>query len=399
MAGPLKGIKVIDMSRYIAGPQCCMLLADMGADVIKVERRGRGEDSRELIPFKENGDSRVSLYYTQYNKNKKSLALDLYSDEAKEIITKLLEQADVLVENFRPGTLAKMGFTKERLQEINPGLVVTSISGFGQEGKLRDRAAFDCIGQAMGGLMGITGPENGEPLLAGTWVGDFTTAVYAAFGTVCALYDKKQSGLGNFLDLSLVECVSSILATVIPDYVANGRLQPLRGNRDTVCAPANLFKAKDGYVYFHGGTQPLFKRLCTAMNRMDLLENEKFKTVEARMAQVDEIEAIVQSWCDGFTAEELEALLAEHGLVVGKCRTVKDIVEDEDLKNRQSIIYADYPGVGEIALPGIPVKMSRTPGEFRMRPPLLGEHNEEILKNVCHMTDEEIRHLKEINVI
>ena len=397
--GALDGIKVVDMSRYIAGPYCAMLLGDMGADVIKVERRGKGEDSRELIPFKDNGDEKVSLYYTQYNKNKRSLSVDFRNPESIELLKKLLAKADVLIENFRPGTLDKMGLSKEVLKEINPSLIVTSISGFGQEGEWRDRAAFDCIGQTVGGLMGLTGHAGGDPVLVGTWIGDFTTALYAAFGTVCAIMHQKKTGQGQFLDLCLVECVASVLATVIPDYVANQRIQPLRGNRDTVCAPANLFKCKDGSIYFHGGTAPLWIRLTEAMKRPELREDPRFVTVQDRMAHVEEIEAICQEWMSGFCTKEAEELLVREGIPCGIVATAKDLVESPLLKSREAIVYRDYPGVGEIALPGVVVKMSETPGEVRRRPPMLGEHNEEILHEFLGLTPEEVEELARRKVI
>ena len=397
--GALDGITVIDMSRYIAGPYCSMLLGDMGAEVIKVERREKGEDARALIPFQTNGADKVSLYYTQYNKNKRSLTVDFRNPESIELLKKLIAKADVLVENFRPGTLDKMGLSKEVLQELNPSLVVTSISGFGQEGEYRDRAAFDCIGQVMGGLMGITGPAGGEPVLVGSWIGDFTTALYAAFGTVCALMHQKKTGEGQFLDLCLVECVASILATVIPDYCANGRLQPLRGNRDTVCAPANLFKCKDGSIYFHGGTAPLWIRLTEAMERPELREDPRFVTVEDRMAHVEEIEAICQEWIGGYTTKDAEAMLVKEGIPCGIMATAKDLVESPLLNAREAIVFKEYPGVGEVALPGVVVKMSGTPGEIKRRPPMLGEHNEEILRDYLGMTSEEVAELARKKII
>ena len=399
MAQSLQGITVVDMSRYIAGPYCSMLLGDMGAEVIKVERRGKGEDARSLIPFKENGEERVSLYYTQYNKNKRSLSLDFRNPESIELLKKLLAKADVLVENFRPGTLDKMGLTRQVLREVNPSLVVTSISGFGQQGVYRDRAAFDCIGQVMGGLMGLTGHPGQDPVLVGSWVGDFTTALYAAFGTVCALMHRNKTGQGQFLDLCLVECVSSILATVIPDYLANGRVQPLRGNRDTVCAPANLFHCADGPIYFHGGTEPLFVRLTDAMGRPELRQDPRFATVADRMAHVEEIEAVCQAWIGRLTVAQAEEILAGAGIPVAKVATVEDLVNSPLMAEREAIVKMDYPGVGEIALPGVVVKMSETPGQVRRRPPMLGEHNQEILGEYLGLTPQEVDDLARRGII
>ena len=393
MSGPLTGYTVIDMSRYIAGPYCSMLLGDLGANVIKVERRAVGEDSRGLLPFKKVGDDSVSLYFTQYNKNKRSLTVDFRNPESIELLKKLIAKADVLVENFRAGTMDKMGLSKEALKEINPSLVVTHISGFGQDGPYKDRAAFDCIGQAMGGLMGVTGENGGDPLLVGTWAGDFTTAIYAAYGTVSALLHKEKTGEGQHLDLSLVECTSTILATAIPNYVANGVIQPRRGNRDDVTGPANLFKCKDGNIYLHAGTDPLFKRLCKAMGKPEIAEDERYNVVAKRMKCIEEVEAIVQQWIGNLTTNEAEAALVEVGVPVTKIADVSDIVNNPMLQHREAIGYVEYPGVGEIAVPGICVKMSGTPGEIRYRPPLLGEHNEEILKEYLNLSDDEIKEL------
>lgn len=399
MQGPLSGIKVLDMSRYIAGPHCGMLLGDLGADVIKIERRGKGEDSRGQGPFKTNGDQSVSLYFTQYNKNKRSLAIDFYNPKSIELLKKLIAKSDVLLENFRPGTLAKMGLSPACLLELNPKLVITSISGFGQEGAYRDRAAFDCIGQAFGGLMGISGEENGQPLMSGTWVGDFVTALYAAYGTVSAVYYAKNTGVGQQLDISLVECVTSILATAVPNYAANRVIQKPRGNRDNVCAPANLFHCKDGDVYFHGGTDPLFKRLTALMGQTELLDDPRFCNVPMRMENYAAIEEIVQNWVGRYTRDEAEQLLVGAGIPFGKISTVKDIVENPFFKERGAIIYQDYPGIGEIALPGIVVKMSKTPGGVRLRPPMTGEHNADILSEYLGMSQEEIQALEQEKII
>ena len=399
MPGPLNGITVIDMSRFIAGPYCSMLLGDMSADVIKVENRRKGEDSRGLLPFAGKGEEKVSLYYTQYNKNKKSLTIDYYNPKGIDLLKKLIEKADVLVENFRPGTMDKMGLSKEVLNELNPSLVVTSISGFGQDGPYRDRAAFDCIGQAMGGIMGLTGEPEGDPLLTGTWVADFTTGIYSAFGTVCALIHKQKTGEGQFLDISLLESVVSLLATAIPKYVETGEIQPKRGNRDNVTGPANAFRCRDGMIYLHAGTDPLFKRLADLMKMPELNDDPKYCMAGNRMENILDIESIVQNWIKEYTAQEAEELLVNAGIPVSKIATVEDIVNNPQLKYREAIVYRDYPGAGEIALPGITVKMSRTPGEIKMRPPTLGEHKEEILENYLGLSSEEIKALAREGVI
>lgn len=401
MSFALEGVKVLDLSRFIAGPYCSMLLGDMGADVIKVEKKGKGEDSRGLIPFAENknGEGSVSLYYTQYNKNKRSITIDFRSPKGIELLKRLIKQADVLVENFRPGTLDKMGLTKEVLEELNPSLIVTSISGFGQDGPYRDRAAFDCIGQVMGGLMSVTGEVGRDPLLVGTWVADFTTGIYAAFGTISALYHQRKTGEGQFLDISLMESVVSLLATAIPNYVESGIIQPRRGNRDNVTGPANLFRTKDGTLYMHAGTDPLFAKLTKLMNREDLNTHPKFYTANERMKNIEEIEEIVLSWMADFTTEEMERLLVEAGIPCAPVNDVKAITENPQIKHREAIVYRDYPGVGEIALPGIVVKMSKTKGEIRRIPPTLGEHNAEVYGEWLGLSQEELEQLVSEGVI
>lgn len=399
MSGPLSKVKVLDMSRYIAGPFCSMLLGDMGADVIKVEKRSVGEDSRELLPFVDNNPNKVSLYYAQYNKNKRSITVDFRNPKGIELIKKLIKKVDVLVENFRPGTLEKMGLSKEVLQEINPGLIVSSISGFGQDGPYKDRAAFDCIGQAMGGLMGVTGMQEGEPLLTGTWIGDFTTGLYSAFGIVAALYHKEKTGEGQFLDLSLVECVTSLLATAVPLYASTGEIQKRRGNRDSVTGPANAFKTNDGWIYLHAGTDPLFKRLTKLMGMTELNEDQRFKTVGERMKNIEEIESIVQEWIKQYDTAKAEERLNAAGIPAGTISTVKDIFNNPQLKHREAFVKMNYPGSDEITVSGITVKMSKTPGKVRRRPPMLGEHNYEVYGEMLGLNNEEIDELLNKEII
>jgi len=395
MSEPLNGIRVLDLSRFVAGPFCCMLLADMGAEVIKVEKRGRGDDARELGPYA-NG---VSLYFTQYNRNKKSITLDFRSKKGQELLRSLITKSDVLVENFRPGTLDAMGLTNETLEKLNPGLIVTSISGFGQTGPYRNRAAFDCIAQAMSGLMSLTGKKNDVPLLCGTWVADFTAALYAAFGTVVAIYHKKITGEGQRVDIALLDSLVSILATAIPLYTSNGLIQERWGNRDKISGPANAFKAKNGYVYIHAGTDPLFKRLANVMGKSSLLEDPRFNSVEDRMNNIQDIEDIVQEWVSTKTVEEIELLLVEAGIPVSKIAEIPDVVKNPQLKAREQIVYLDYPGAGKITVGGVTVKLSKTPCKVKRRPPLLGEDNEEILSVLLGLTNKQIEQLKSERII
>lgn len=390
MSGPLQGIRVLDMSRFIAGPYCSMLLGDMGAEVIKIERAGKGEDARSLPPFVDNDPEKVSLYYTQYNKNKKGITVDFRNPKGIELIKSLLTKMDVLVENFRPGTLEKMGLTKEVFFQINPKLIVTSISGFGQDGPYRNRAAFDCIGQAMSGLMSVTGEANGDPLLTGTWVSDFTTGIYAAFGTVSALIHQQRTGQGQVVDISLLESSISLLATAIPLYAVNGMVQPRRGNRDNVTGPANLFQTKDGKIYLHAGTDPLFKRLAAVMGHPELNDDPRYCTSSLRMQCIEEVEDLVQQWIGQKSTQEAENILVGAGIPCSRISSAEDLIENPQILHREAIQYAEYPGSGKIPLPGVTVKLSQTPGCVENRPPLLGEHNYEVYGELLGLGKEEI---------
>jgi len=265
--GALDGIRVVDLSRFIAGPYCAMLLGDMGADVIKVEPPGRGENSRTFAPFIEG----ESLYTMVFNRNKRSLTLDLRSEQGKNVLRSLLQKADVLVENFVPGTLEKMGLDWDTLKALNPRLVVTRISGFGQDGPLARKPCFDVIAQTMSGLMDITGEADGRPTMAGTYVVDYATGLYATIGTLGALQSRTRTGAGQVVDVALLDSAMSMLMTAIPEQMLLGRTMTRRGNRDRYAAPANTFPTKDGaWVHFVVAAEPMFRLLANAMQRHKL---------------------------------------------------------------------------------------------------------------------------------
>ncbi|MGX8710195.1 MAG: CaiB/BaiF CoA transferase family protein [bacterium] len=395
MSGPLQGVRVLDLSRYISGPYCSMLLGDLGAEVIKIEKPVVGEESRTMGPYA--GD--VSLYFTQYNKNKRSVTLNLRSVPGQEILRGLIQQSDVLVENFRPGTLDAMGLTQKVLDELNPELVVTSISGFGQDGPYRDRVAFDCIAQAMSGLMSLTGEEDGTPLLTGTWVVDFVSAIYAALGTVSALYSRRNTGEGQRIDVSLLDCISSLLATTVPLYTTSGIVEKRWKNRDKVTAPANAFKTRDGYIYIHAGTQPLFSRIVKIIGQPELIDDPRFDTVSHRMENIEAVEEAVQKWAQELTTAEIDSLLSKSGIPVAPISDIPGVVNNPQIQHRKVFEYMDYPGAGKISINGITLKMSKTPGKIELRPPLLGEHNDEVYNGLLGLKADEIQRLQEQGVI
>lgn len=393
--GPLQGIKVVDMSRFIAGPYCGMILGDMGADVIKVEKPKVGEESRGNIPFV----GEVSSYFLQYNKNKKSLALNTRSEKGKEILTELIKSADVLIENFKPGTMKKMGYTDERLKELNPGLVVVHISGFGQEGPWSSRACFDCIAQAVSGVMSLTGDKDGDPMKPGPFLADCITGFYATIGVLSALYSRQQTGKGQVVDVALLDSLVSTLGVALTHYIGSGVIEPRWGNRDNICAPATLFQAKDGPIYVHAGTQNLFESFVKILGKPELLEDPRFCDNHSRFENMEASEQLMKDFVCDKTVKELDAIFAEAGIPAGPVNDMKGVVENEQLAYRKAIEYFDYPGAGRVGISGITVKLSETPGELRYLPPLLGEHTEQILREELNMSEEEIKKLYEDGVI
>ena len=394
MTGVLSGTKVIDLSRFIAGPLCAQMLGDMGADVIKVERPG-GEDARHHAPFI-NGES---LYVMMYNRNKRGITLDTRHPKARGILERLFRWADVLVENYRPGTLREMGFPYEELESINPGLVVTSISGFGQTGPYAQRALFDAIAQAMSGLMSLTGASGGEPTLTGTYIADYIAGFHGMIGTLLALMHRDRTGHGQVVDVGSLDALFSTLGTHPAARVLLDVEPARQGSRDLLTAPANAFKARDGYVYLHAGTDPLFPRLCAVMGRPDLISDGRFVDVPARMAHVEEIEELVAAWVEQRTVAEIEEVVGGAGIPCGPVLEMNEVVRLEQLLSREMLVNVEHSKAGKVVVPGMPIKFSESPGEIRLPPPAVGEHNEDVYCGLLGMSKEELRSLAEEKAI
>jgi crotonobetainyl-CoA:carnitine CoA-transferase CaiB-like acyl-CoA transferase len=388
-SGALANVQVLDLSRFIAGPFCAQILGDMGADVIKVERPGV-EDSRRVAPsYKDE-----SVYVMMYNRNKRGITLDTRHPRAREILEALVGRADVLVENYRPGTLEAMGLSPARLHEINPRLVITRLSGFGQTGPFADRALFDAIAQAMSGLMSLTGEPAGEPVLSGTYIADFVSALYGAIGTVLALYARESTGAGQVVDIASLDGLVSCLGLHPSALQMVGQEPDRRGNRDGLNAPATAFRASDRYVYLHAGTNGLFARLCEAMNRPDLLADRRFADARGRVANVDTIEAIVGGWVAERTSDELADIMSEAGIPFGPVATMADLVASPQLQARNMFVDIEHSVLGTLKLLGSPIKLSTTPASVRLAPPQAGADNEAIYCGVLGLTAEELTDLQ-----
>ncbi len=389
--GALDGLRVIDLSRFIAGPYCAMLLGDMGADVVKVEPPGRGENSRAFGPFVEG----ESLYTMVFNRNKRSLTLDLRSEQGKGVLRDLLRTADVLVENYVPGTLEKMGLDRDTLHALNPRLIITRISGFGQSGPLSRKPCFDVIAQSMSGLMDITGDPGGRPTMSGTYVVDYSTGLYATIGTLGALQARHASGVGQVVDVALMDSALSMLMTAIPEQMLLGRTMTRRGNRDRYCAPANTFPTRDGaWVHLAAAGEPMFGALAGAMGQPGLIDDARFRDNDARMLNVDELEALITAWTVSLPAADVLAALKATGIPSAKVASVADIVDDAHLAHRGQIIEMEHSRAGKVPMQGFAVQFDESPMRLRHAPPQLGEHTETILREWLEMSPENISQLR-----
>lgn len=388
----LAGIRVLDMSRFIAGPLCAQYLGDMGAEVIKLERPG-GEDARRLGPFV-NGES---LYVMTYNRNKLGITLNTRSPLALPVLEALLAECDVLVENYRPGTLAQTGLGYDRLREINPRLVVTSLSGFGQDGPMAGRALFDAIAQAMSGLMSRTGRPEDPPTLAGTFIADYLTGIYGALGTVTALLRRTMTGEGQLVDVASLDALFSCLGTA-PSASLNLGEEPARtGARDPLSGPANLFQTTDGWIYLHAGTDALFRRLCAAMGRPELAD--QWPAIADRMADIEAVEDVVAGWVGTMATDDAAECLETAGVPVGPVLSVADAVRLPQLQARDMVVPTPHTTAGDVALPGIPVKLSDSPGQVRRGAPTVGEHNGHVYRELLGMSDSAVAQLHAEGVI
>ncbi|MCO5063571.1 MAG: CoA transferase [Rhizobiaceae bacterium] len=372
----LAGVKVLDLSRFIAGPHCAMILGDMGADVVKVEKAGFGDDSRHLPPFQEG----ESFYALALNRNKRSITLNFREPEAQELLRRLAGEADILVENFRPGTMEAMGCGWDVLKEINPRLIMTRLSGFGQDGPYAMRPGFDGIAQAMSGLMSLTGDPDGPPMLAGTFYIDYMTGMYGATATLGALLARKESGRGQIVDVSLLESAVAMLTTALASQLNRNQTLSRIGNRDRYSAPANVFKtSSDDHVLLLSGTNALFRRLTAIMGREDMLADPRFTSVDDRLENVEALEAELAAWFSEHDTETVLSKLDKGGVPHAKVATPADVVQNPQLRHRNQIMEIDHPKIGHFAMPGLTMHLSLTPPTLRRMPPSLGEHTGEVL--------------------
>jgi formyl-CoA transferase len=372
---PLDGIRVVDLTRVLAGPYATMLLADMGAEVVKIEERGRGDDTRAWPPF-QGGES---TYFMSVNRGKKSVTLDLKTAGGREILRRLLQGADVLLENFRPGTLERLGFGYAAAREWNPRLVYCSISGFGGSGPEAARPGYDLIVQGESGVMDLTGFPDGPPVKMGTSIADLAAGTMAAHGIVLALFARERTGVGQKVEIAMLEVMAALLTYQGQAYFATGTSPRRRGNQHPSIVPYEVFEAADGYLTVGVANNSLWSRFCQALGRPDLATDPRFDTEARRVERRDVLVPLLAEIFRAAPVEEWVRRLGAAGVPAGKIKSVGEALESEHLKARGAIVTLAHPTAGPIRMVGPPVRLGETPGEASAPAPALGEHTDEVL--------------------
>jgi len=394
---PLAGVKVLEMGSLIAGPFASRILAEFGAEVIKVELPKNGDAIRNWRVL-HNG---TSLWWYVQSRNKKCITVDMRTEEGMGIIKRLLEESDVLIENFRPGTIAKWGLDPKTLEEINPRLITCHISGFGQDGPYSDRAGYGAIGEAMGGLRYLTGYPDRPPTRVGISIGDSVSSLYSVIGIMMALYhrDVQGGGTGQEIDVALYEAVFSLMESLIPEFDKKGVIRERTGSVLPGIVPSNIYQTKDEkYIVLAANGDNIFQRLLKVMDRPDLVGDERFLTNDRRNQHVDMIDSMIAQWVNQFPLSECLDKLNINGIPAGSIYNAEDMMEDPHFLAREMIVEMTHPDVGSMKVPGIVPKLSKTPGEIKWLGPKMGEHNIEVLKDIG-LTDEQIRLMGEKGII
>ena len=381
MDGPLKNLLVVDLTRVLVGPYCTMILSDLGARVIKVEAPETGDDSRKFGPFVED----YSAYFMSLNRGKESIALNLKNEDDKKIFNKILEKADILVENFKPGTLEKWGYGWKDVCKKFPRLIYASASGFGQTGPLKELPAYDMVVQGMGGLMSVTGQPNSEPTRVGTSIGDITAGLFTAIGINAALYEREKKGKGMYLDVSMLDCQIAILENAIARYLSKNEIPSPLGSRHPSIAPFEAFKTKDSYIIIAAGNDKIFEKLCDILELKNLANEEKFKTNSSRSNNMDELKKIIEEKLKKYNTTEWIRKMEILKIPCGPINNIKQAVENPQIKSRNMIVNTFHKIIGDFKVAGNPIKMSayKDPNK-RGDIPDLDEHRGKIIKEFCN---------------
>ena len=392
--GPLKGIRVIEMGQLIAGPFCGQLLGDMGAEVIKIEPPKVGD------PMRQWGRGEFPVWWDIVARNKQSVSIDLRKPEGQDLARRLIEQADVLLENFRPGTLERWNLAPAALQEKNPGLIVARVSGYGQTGPYSSQAGFGGIGEAMGGWRHIVGDADRPPSRMGVSIGDTLAATYACMGILAALHSRNLTGKGQIVDSALYEAVLQVMESLVPEYTVAGYTRERTGSVLPNIAPSNVYRCTDGDYLIGANQDSVFRRLCAAMDQPELADDARYATHHERGVRQKELDELIEDWTRQRSIADVEARMIEFGIPAGKIYKAADMLEDPHFKAREAIIAVDHPRWGKMHMQNVFPKMSETPGSVRkLAPQSIGEDNADVFARLLGMSEADIERLGQNGII
>ena len=392
MRYPLEGVRVLDLTRVLAGPYCTMMLGDLGADVIKVERPGAGDDVRAWgPPFAPGGES---AYFLFVNRNKRSVTVDLKHPRGRDLVRDLVRRADVLVENFKTGTMDEMGIGYDMLRQVSPGLIYCSITGFGMTGPYRDLPGYDLIAQAMGGIMSITGDVEGEPMKVGVPIVDITTGMLSAVSILAALRVKEATGQGQRIDMALLDSQIAWLGNVAGNYLVGGQPARRLGNAHPNITPYEVFPTRDGYVTLAVGNESQWRRFCQVAEAPHVAEDPLFRTNADRVRNREALVPVMNEVMRRHTSQEWMDLLRKDEIPCGPIQTVERALNDPGVLARGMVVEAQHPTAGPVKLVASPLKLMGTPPEVRLPPPTLGQHTEEVLRDVLGFSPQDVAALR-----
>lgn len=399
--GALENLTVLDLTRVLAGPFCTMMLGDMGANVIKIEVPTGGDDTRCYPPFRQNCmDESESLYFANINRNKKGITLNLKAPEGKELFKKLVQKADIVVENYRPGVMDKLGLGYDVLKEINPRIIYAAVSGFGCYGPYRLRPGYDILAQAMGGMMAITGPKDGPPIRAGSALGDILGGLHITIGILAAVNARAITGKGQQVDVSLMDSVIAATENTAIKYLESGEIPPRMGNRYAAVSPYDGFHCKDGVIIIAAGNQKLYEKLCVdILNRPDLITDPRFTDMSGRLKYQDDLKVVIEDFLKDYTMEEAVKLILSKGIPAGPIMDISQILADSHIKEREMFVEMEHPTLGRITVNGCPIKLMDTKPGVRTPAPSLGQDNKAVYGSLLNLSDQELEQLQAHKVI
>jgi CoA:oxalate CoA-transferase len=395
MPGPLEGVKVLSFAQHLSGPFCTMLLCDLGAELIKIEPPGKGDSARENFPFIDG----ISSYFLSINRGQNSITLNLRDERAKKIVFELVKQVDILVENYRPGVMERLGLSYEVISEQNPKLIYASISGFGQKGPSARKPAFDMIAQGAGGTVSITGEPGRPPVRVGYSIGDMGAGLFTTVAILAALHESQKSGKGQWVDVAMVDSQVALCENACARHFATGEIPKPMGSRHPLRTPFQVLPTQDGYFVLITIPEEDWQKFCRLAGREDIISDPRFQSNKNRIANYAAFEPILSEITKKKTTAEWLALLEPQGIMCGPVNNIAQVVNDPQVKERGMVVEVNHPRVGKLRVTGTPMKFSRTPCKIERACPDVGEHTQQILSKMLGMRPEQIEELRKDRVI